>query len=69
MRRAIKAGDRVRTGVYVCNEWRPMWLGEVTSISADGSLATVDIGSMHGCAANMILEATWDLRHEQEAIK
>ena len=24
---AIKVGDRVRTGVYVCNEWRPLSIG------------------------------------------
>lgn len=61
----IKIGDKVRTGVYVCNEFRPMWLGHVVGISSDGTLASVDIGSMHGCAPNIRLEQISHLRLEE----
>ena len=62
----IKVGDTVRTGVYVCGEFRPMWVGKVIGISIDGSVASVDIGSMHGCRPIIRTEATCDLRHEPE---
>lgn len=62
----IKVGDKVRTGVYVCGEWKPMWLGTVTGMSNDGTTASVDIGSMHGCAPNMRFEQTAHLRREPE---
>ena len=45
----IYPGAVVQTGVYVCNEWRPMWTGKVLSVSVDGSTAVVDRGSMFGC--------------------
>jgi len=60
----IVIGSVVRTGVYVCGEWRPMWLGTVTGISNDETLATVDIGTMHGCAPNVRLEQKSHLRLE-----
>jgi hypothetical protein len=61
----IRVGDTVRTGVYVCGEFRPMWLGKVTGISADETLATVDIGTMHGCRANQRTEQISHLRLEE----
>ena len=64
MSNEIKVGSVVRTGVYVIGEWRPMWLGTVTGISNDGTLATVDVGSMHGCAPNVHLEQISHLRLE-----
>ena len=45
----MKVGDRVRTGVYVCGEWKGSYLGIVTQV-IDSSLIEVDIGSLHGCA-------------------
>lgn len=60
----IKEGDRVRTGVYVCGEWRPMSAGIVTGISNDGTLATVDKGSLHGCAPIIHTEQVSHLRLE-----
>ena len=63
----IKIGDKVRTGVYVCGVFKPMWLGTVTEMSHDGTTASVDIGSMHGCAPNIRLEQTSHLRREPEA--
>ena len=62
---SIKIGDKVRTGVYVCNEWKPMWLGIVVGISNDGTLASVDTGSMHGCAPIVRTEQISHLRKEQ----
>ena len=62
----IKVGDTVRTGVYVCGEWRPMWLGKVGGISNDGTLASVDIGTMHGCAPNVHTEQISHLRREPD---
>jgi len=67
MHEPIKAGDKVRTGVYVCGEWKPMWLGVVTCVSNDGTLATVDIGTMHGCAPNVRTEQVSHLRRESDA--
>lgn len=60
----IKVGDRVRTGVYVCNEWKPMHLGIVTSQSNDGTLSNVDIMSLYGGAPRIHLEQTSHLRLE-----
>lgn len=60
----IKVGDRVTTGVYVCGEFRPVWLGKVVGISNDRTLALVDIGSMHGCAKNIRTEQISHLRKE-----
>jgi hypothetical protein len=64
MDEAIKVGDKVRTGVYVCGEFRAMWPGIVTGVSSDGTLASVDIGSMHGCAPNVRTEQISHLRKE-----
>lgn len=63
----IKVGDKVRTGVYVCGEWKPMWLGMVTGMSHDGTLASVDVGTMHGCAPRVHTEQVSHLRHESDA--
>ena len=60
----IAVGDTVKTGVYVSGEWRPIWLGKVIAISNDGTLASVDVGSMHGCARNVHTEQTSHLRRE-----
>lgn len=64
MTKEISVGSVVRTGVYVIGEWRPMWLGTVTAMSDDGTLATVDVGTMHGCARNEHVEQTSHLRLE-----
>jgi len=60
----IAIGDRVRTGVYVIGEWRPMWLGIVVDQSEDGTISKVDTGSMHGCAPRLCWEQTSHLRAE-----
>ena len=60
----IRIGDTVRTGVYVCGEFRPMWLGKVVELSSDKTLASVDIGSMHGAARNIHVEMVSHLRKE-----
>jgi uncharacterized membrane protein len=64
----IKIGDTVQTGVYVCNEFRPMRLGTVTAVSNDGTLASVDVGSMHGCAPWVHIEQISHLRKEEAAL-
>ena len=58
----IHPGAVVQTGVYVCNEWRQMWIGEVLSVSVDGSTAVVDRGSMFGCRPIVEIHATSHLR-------
>lgn len=60
----MKVGDVVRTGVYVCGEFRPMWLGTVVDISNDEALALVDTGTMHGCARRAHWEQISHLRKE-----
>ena len=60
----IKIGDKVRTGVYVIGEWKPMWLGEIVDQSSDGSSSKVDIGTIHGCAPRTQWEQTSHLRAE-----
>lgn len=60
----IKVGDRVRTGVYVCNEWKPMHLGVVVAISNDGQLARVDVMGLHGGAPWIRNEQVSHLRKE-----
>lgn len=64
MSERIKVGDTVRTGVYVLGEFRQMWLGTVTDVSTDGTLASVDIGTIHGCAVNIRVEQVSHLRTE-----
>ena len=59
---AIKVGDMVRTGVYVCGEWRACNSGQVVAQSQDGTVSQVDIGSPHGCAPWTYTEATSHLR-------
>lgn len=60
----IKVGDRVRTGVYVCGEWKPMSVGIVTGISNDGTLASVDVMSLHGGRPWVRTEQVGHLRKE-----
>ena len=60
----IKVGDRVRTGVYVLGDWVPMSPGIVTELSADKSLALVDVMSLHGGAPWIRHEQTSHLRKE-----
>ena len=60
----MKIGDKVRTGVYVLGEFKPMWLGEIKSFSSDGTLAVVDRGSMHGCRPIISTEMISHLRLE-----
>ena len=64
----IKVGDRVRTGVYVCGEWKPTELGIVVDQSNDRTLSWVDTMSLHGGAAWVHLERTDHLRPEPEPI-
>jgi len=61
---SINIGDRVRTGVYVMNEWRPSSSGIVVGKSADGTLAQVDIMSLHGGAPWVRTEQISHLRKE-----
>lgn len=63
----IKVGDKVRTGVYVVGEWEPMHLGIVTAISNDGTLANVDVMSLHGGKAWIRTEQIAHLRKEVDA--
>lgn len=63
----IQVGDRVRTGVSVCGEWQPMAEGIVKWVSADGSIADVDVMSLHGGAPWIRTEATSSLRKEPSA--
>ncbi len=63
----IQVGDTVRTGVYVLGEWEPMAEGIVKWVSADGSIADVDVMSLHGGAPWIRTEATSSLRKEPEA--
>ncbi len=58
----IKIGDKVRSGVYVLNEWRPMHTGIVVSQTADGSVSGVDRMSLHGGAPWVVQEQTSHLR-------
>jgi hypothetical protein len=59
---SIKVGDKVRTGVYVMGEWKPMASGFVVAQSCDGSVSDVDIGSLHGAAPWIHKEVTSHLR-------
>lgn len=59
----IKVGDKVRVGVYVLNEWRPMGTGIVVSQSSDKSVSGVDMMSLHGGAPWVRQEVTSHLRH------
>ena len=43
----FKVGDRVRTGVYVCGEWKGCELGIVTRVVDSGTIE-VDVMSLHG---------------------
>ena len=61
----IRSGSIVQTGVYVCSEWRPMWTGTVLSVSVDGSIATVDRGSMFGCRPIIETHQTSHLRLQE----
>jgi hypothetical protein len=61
---SINIGDRVRTGVYVMGEWRPSSSGIVVSKSSDGTLADVDIMSLHGGRPWVRTEQISQLRKE-----
>jgi hypothetical protein len=61
----IKIGDKVRSGVYVLGEWRPMHIGIVVSQTADGSVSGVDRMSLHGGAPWVVHEQTSHLRKIQ----
>jgi hypothetical protein len=54
-------GKRVETCVYVCGERIPMREGIVTR-DDDSGACEVDIGSLHGCAPWLVLEAKAHLR-------
>lgn len=60
----IKVGDYVRTGTYVLGEWRPSYLGEVVSVSDDGTVAQVDVMGIHGGRPWIRFEETRQLRKE-----
>lgn len=61
----MKVGDRVRTGVYVCGEWKGMYVGVITKRIND-QLVEVDIGSLHGCAPWKCIEVESELRMDDE---
>lgn len=61
----INVGDRVRIGVWVCGEWKPMSLGVVTAISNDSTLASVDVMSLHGGRPWVRTEQIGHLRKEE----
>lgn len=44
----FKFGDKVQTGVFVCGEFKPTFVGIVTRV-IDDQLIEVDVGSLHGC--------------------
>lgn len=58
----IKIGDKVQMGVFVARRWRPTLKGIVTNISHDGTLATIDAGTMHGCEPDIYVEPVALLR-------
>lgn len=60
----ITVGDRVRTGCYVCGEWRASSPGIVVSMSGDGTMAQVDTMSLHGGAPWIHTERVDHLRWE-----
>jgi hypothetical protein len=63
-RKMMKVGDRVRTGVYVCGEWKGMYLGIITR-RIDAQLVEVDVGSLHGCKPWKHIEQESHLRMEK----
>lgn len=63
---AIRVGDRVRTGVYICGEWKPAFLGIVVDQSFDGTISSVDVMSLHGGRPRIHLETTSHLRLDEE---
>ena len=64
--RGVKVGDRVRCGVYVGGEWRPLSLGVVVGQSFDGTVSDVDVMSLHGGAPWVRKEVTSHLRLEAD---
>ena len=58
----MQIGDKVKTGVYVLNEWKPMHTGIVVEQSSDRTLSEVDIMSLHGGAPWIHTERTDHLR-------
>ena len=59
---AIKIGDKVRCGVYVGGEWRPMESGIVVDQSLDRATSSVDVMSLHGGRPWVRQEQTSHLR-------
>ncbi len=59
----MNVGDKVRTGVYVCGEWKGMQIGIITRRIND-QLVEVDIGTLHGCAPWTRIEQESHLRVE-----
>ena len=59
----FKVGDRVRNGVYVCGEYRPMEDGVVTRVCS--GYCEVDVMSHRGGAPWIKLISWGELRHEE----
>jgi hypothetical protein len=59
----IRVGDKVRIGVYVCGEFRPMSLAIVVE-DIDSQLCRVDKMSLHGGAPWITIEQKAYLRKE-----
>jgi hypothetical protein len=62
----IRVGDKVRIGVYVCGEFKPMGLAIVVE-DVDAQLCKVDKMSLHGGAPWITLEQKSHLRKEPKA--
>jgi hypothetical protein len=62
----IRVGDKVRIGVYVCGEFKPMGLAIVVE-DVDAHLCKVDKMSLHGGAPWITLEQKSHLRKEPKA--
>jgi hypothetical protein len=62
----IRVGDKVRIGVYVCGEFKPMSLAIVVE-DVDAQLCRVDKMSLHGGAPWITLEQKSHLRKETQA--
>lgn len=58
----IELGDKVKTGVYVLDEWKPMYTGIVVDQSFDRTISQVDVMSLHGGAPWIHAERTDHLR-------
>jgi hypothetical protein len=63
----IQVGDKVKTGVYILNEWKPMYVGIVVDQSIDKTISQVDVMSLHGGAPWVHTERTDHLRKVKDA--